>query len=105
VSVNVRIVGVRASDGVMLGKMINLKLMCDELKTEYPKELRAYFENTDAIERTGRDGILRAATEVDLQYGLKVEELIKGEVYEDRGLVIDLEKLPLDIKWLRVFME
>jgi len=31
--------------------------------------------------------------------------LIKGEVYEDRGLVIDLEKLPLDIKWLRVFME
>jgi len=102
-SLSVHIKGVRHPDG-KLRKMAEFKLRCDDLEIAYPDDLREYFKGTDALDSVDMGLIIRSAIEVDLRYDLQINGLIHGEVEYEDGAIIDLEKLPDDIKQLRIYM-
>ena|GEM_PF-4722149 len=99
-SVSTHIVGQRNRGG-KLGDMLDLKELCDKLQIHYPPELMEYFKGTAALASTSRESALQMATEVDLD----IEGLAAGSVEYGDGAVIDLTKLPDDIKRLRIYME
>ena len=101
--VSVDVNGVRNADG-KLAKMIELRFQCDELGTSYPLELIDYFEGTDALEYDSSEKMLREMMEVSLKYGLNIPGLLGGDIEYGDGLIIDLTKMPEDIKRLRVYM-
>ena len=94
--------GVRDQDG-KLNDMLDLKGMCDKLNTAYPKELEDYFSDTEVLDlNLPKDELKRRASEVCLESaheGLIVE----GRIPYGDGALIDLEKIPKDIKYIRVF--
>lgn len=97
------IVGIRSEEGT-LREMAHLALECDRLGVSYPKEIEDYFEGTEALEHSTLENMIIAATEVDLEDDLNIEGLVEGDVRYHNGAVIDLNKLPRDIKFLRVYM-
>ncbi len=97
-------VGIRDLDG-RFKDMVALKLMCDKTKTSYPKELLAYFE--DAIEEHGTDELedLEEETMERIMKEVNIpDEACEGDVDTDDGMLIELSKLPDDIKTIRVYM-
>ena len=103
-SVNVHIYGVRDPDG-KLGDMIQLMEQCDKLEIPYPDKLKEYFKGTEALDMGTSDLAIKAATEVSLgKWGLNIEGLVDGDVEYGDGMIVDLSKLPEDIKRLRISM-
>jgi hypothetical protein len=102
--VGVRVSGIRDVDG-KLSDMLDLKSQCDKLRIAYPPELRDYFRGSDALNMSNRADAERAAVEVTLGvYGL-LPSVAEGCVEEGDGMVIDLPKLPDDIKRIRIYMQ
>ena len=102
--VSVFVNGVRSHDG-KLGEMADLKVLCDSNEMSYPPELVKYFEGSDALDMRERSDVIKAATEVSLRYDLRnIKGLTNGDVDYGNGMIIDLSKLPDDIKKLRIYM-
>lgn len=100
-SVSVHINGVRdPEDG--LREMAELVLRCRKLGFDPPKEVADALG--EAVYLGNVDEIVRFATEVSLKYNLKIDGLIEGDAEYGNGVVVDLTKLPPDIKKLRVYM-
>lgn len=99
----VYVYAVRDPDG-RFGEMLQLKAACDKVKATYPPELEEYFKGTSALDYSKPDDVLRVATEVTLE-SLKITRLIEGDAKQKAGAVIDLSKLPPDIKKLRITLE
>jgi len=102
-SVDVYVSGIRDADG-KLSDMLDLKSQCDKLHIAYPPELREYFRGSDALGMSDRADAARAAVEVDLSAYGPLPGVADGSVEEGDGMVIDLSKLPDDIKRLRIYM-
>ena len=103
-SVNVYVAGQRDSDG-KLAQMADLLVRCNTLDVEPPAEVAAYFSDIELHGCPTVEKLIDAATEVSLHYDdLTIEGLLEGDVEYGDGLVIDLTKLPEDIKRLRVYM-
>ena len=102
-SVDVYVSGIRDADG-KLSDMLDLKSQCDKLHIAYPPELREYFRGSDALGMSDRADAARAAVEVDLSAYGPLPGVADGSVEEGDGIVIDLSKLPDDIKRLRIYI-
>lgn len=100
-SVSVYINGVRDATG-KLRDMAELVVRCRKLGFDPPKEVADALG--EAIYLGDIDEIVRAATEVSLKYDLKIDGLLEGNPEYGNGVVIDLSKLPPEIKKLRVYM-
>jgi hypothetical protein len=97
-SVSVYVKGIRDNDE-KLQEMVSVKIQCDNLKLSYPPELTEYLG--DAINRRTPEDIIRAATEVDLRYDLRIT---MGSVEQGQGMTINLADIPDDITTLRIHM-
>ena len=102
--VDVYVSGIRDVDG-KLSDMLDLQSQCDKLRIAYPPELRDYFRGSDALHMSNRADAKRASVEVDLSSYGPLPFVAKGSVEEGDGMVIDLAKLPDDIKWIRIYMQ
>lgn len=101
-SMSVNIKGVREHRNSKLSDMVDLKLLCDKLKIEYPDDLKLFFRNDeDILDSSSRDYILQEAREVDL---VDIDpDIVIGDVLYGNGAIINLDKLPSDIKQLRIY--
>ena len=100
---SVRVKGVRDPDG-KLGSMILLKEQCDKVGASYPVEMVQYFAGVDELEFATKEELILKCCEHDVVYEMKIEGLVEGNPDEGDGMIIDLSKLPADIKKLRVYM-
>lgn len=102
-SVSININGIREPDTKMRD-MVELMKQCDKLGIPYPQELEDYFAGTEALDMELPEDAIEAATEVSLQYGLGITDLVEGIVEYGDGAVINLSLLPDDIKKIRIYM-
>ena len=103
-SVDVYVSGIRDADG-KLSDMLDLKSQCDKLRIAYPLELRDYFRGSDALHMSNRADAERASVEVNFSSYGPLPGVATGCVEEGDGMVIDLSKLPDDIKRIRIYMQ
>ena len=99
---SVSVVGQRDPDG-KLADMVALKELCQKNSVTYPDELKEYFKGTDALEMKDAEGTIREATEVGLNE-LKIDGLLDGDVEYGCNMIVDLTKLPDDIKKIRIYV-
>lgn len=107
-SVDVRVACIRDRSAGLLRQMAELKLHCDQLHVSYPHEVKSFFDGTHALQLSEVEDIVRVAAEIDLKELLLVraiDDCTSGDVEYDNGMVIDLVKLPSDVKKLRIYME
>ena len=101
---SVSVYGVREPEG-KLGSMVDMVIQCKDLDITIPPEVEDYFEGTDATHMRTREEMIREATETSLKYGFhSIDGLTEGDVEYDNGMLVDLSKLPEDIKFLRISM-
>lgn len=99
-STSVFAVGVRdlAKD---FNTMWNLKVECDRAQCDYPKKLVEYFKQINdegyELEDIDRDDAEKIMSEV----GLEAE----GDVWEGNGMSIPVDKIPKDVKFIRIYAE
>jgi hypothetical protein len=97
-------VGIRDLDG-KFKDMVDLKLMCDKTKVSYPQELEDYFKK--AIKEYGSDDLKYLSEErmTSIMTEMAIpKDARTGDVEYNDGMIIDLSKLPADIKKIRIYM-